>query len=234
MKKHLLTLGASLLIALTSCAGSGASFGEEQQNIIKDGGKDLKGKIVLNIASRAEVDKAYAESIENMKEKPSGDEAKAYWYDTARLVGKDLGYYKYEEGDTSMDLSIDICNGELAKYMKQATTEDPYPVVNYLIDDAYLQLYFETSSSKYKTFDNSECTFTLRALWIQNGAKRNEPLETVSFNKSSIKARTNVPLIKEGIKEVFGVATDRRQYPSNISEYKIKLSGTYEANYKDN
>jgi|GEM_PF-5365034 len=234
MKRQLSLLGLAALM-LTACSGGVSSFAGEQQNIIKDGDKDLKGKIVLNIASRAEVDKAYAESIENMKEKPSGDEAKAYWYDTARLVGKDLGYYKYEEGDTSMDLSIDICNGELAKYMKQATTEDPYPSVRYLIDDAYLQLYFETSSSKYKTFDNSKCTFTLRALWIQNGAKRNEELESVEFNKTSIKARTNVPLVKDGIKEV--IFAERRspyQYPDGISEYRIKLSGTYEASYKDN
>lgn len=235
--RHQLSLLALGALLITSCAGGGTSFGDEQQNIIyKEGSTSsyLTGSLVLNIASKSEVDKAYEESIKNMKEKPSGDKAKAYWYDTARLVGKDLGCYKYDEGDTSYDLSIDIINGELAKYLKPATTSEPYPDVNTLIDDAYLQLYYVSPNGKYKTFDNSKCNFTMRACWTQNTVNRNQDLK-VSFS-SSINGNTNIPLVNGGIKNVFGVRVDRNsnEYPSGISEYRIKLSGNYEASYKEN
>ena len=236
MKRQLSLLGLAALM-LTACSGGGSSFAGEQQNIIyKEGSTTsyLTGSLVLNIASKSEVDNAYDQLVKEMKEKPTGDLAKAYWYDTARLVGKDLGCYKYDEGDTSFDLSIDIINGELAKYLKPATTEDPYPDVSTLIDDAYLQLYFVSPSSKYKTFDNSKCNFTLRSCWTQNGVKRNENLD-VSFY-SSIKGNTNIPLVNGGIKKAFGsvVLRSDNEYPSRVSEYRIKLSGNYEANYKDN
>ncbi len=229
MKRQLQLLSLAALM-LTGCAGGGSSFNEKQQNFIVDS-KDnfLNGMVVLSIASRTEIETAYQKIIETMTDKPTGDLAKAYWYDTARLSGTDLATAVYNVDKTgSFTVELDLKNGALNKYIP---TEDGSECNN-LKDDAYLQLYFVSANSKYKKLNNSNCNFVLQADYKQNTIPVSKTLD-ISLNKSSINANTNIPLVDDGIKHIFGKHISPFDF-NNITDYKLTISGSYTASLEEN